>query len=194
MSTRVKIKFFIIVAVLVGTVVWQIAQLFEPEPVYKGKRLSVWLNTDTEGGGSGEVLRQIGTNAIPTLLKLLGAEDSALKIKLINLLQRQHFVKIDYTPAETWHYRAAFAFSALGTNAQTAVPALIKIVDDNKSPSSRLCAIESLGYVALPTKQAISALSCWATNADVKVQSWAKLGLERICPENAATADIANRP
>jgi hypothetical protein len=194
MSKRVKIAFAIAFVVLVGAVVWQVAQPCESEPVYEGKRLSVWLNSDTGRGESGEVVRQIGTNAIPTLLRLLRTKDSALKVKLMDLLQRQHIIKIEYTPAETWHFRAAYAFGVLGTNAQTAVPALITIADDNISLNSRVCAIESLGYVGLPTKEAVSALSRWATNADSRVRNWAKTGLLRIGPEAATTADITNSP
>ena len=135
-------------------------------------------------------MRQIGTNAIPTLLRLLRVKDSALKVKLMELLQRQDIIRIEYTPADNWHFRAAYAFGVLGTNAQTAVPALIKIADDNLSTSSRLCAIESLGYVGLPTKEAVSCLLRWATNTDREVRSWAGVGLLRIDPEAAAKAGV----
>jgi hypothetical protein len=158
-----------------------------------GDRVSVWLNSDTGGGESGEVVRQIGTNAIPTLLRLLRTKDSALKVKLMDWQLRQHIIKIKYTPAETWHFRAAYAFGVLGTNAQTAVPALIKIADDSISLNSRVCAIESLGYVGLSSKEADYALSRLATNADSRVRSWAKSGLLRI-NEAAIMTDITNSP
>ena len=45
------------------------------------------------------MLQQIGTNAIPTLLRMLRARDSSFKLKLISLAQKQHFIKFDFVPA-----------------------------------------------------------------------------------------------
>ena len=190
MQKRVKIALTIAFVALVGAVVWLVAQPRALEPVYEGKRLSVWLKNESGTGESGETVRQIGTNAIPTLLRLLRVKDSALKVKLIDLAQRQHVIKIECTPADNWHYRAAYAFGVLGTNAQTAVPALIKIADENISPVSRLCAIESLGYVGSPTKETVASLMRWTTNADRDVRNWGGVGLLRIDPEAAAKAGV----
>jgi hypothetical protein len=190
MTNRVKTALAIAFVALVSVVVWLVAQPRALEPVYQGKRLSVWLKNESGKGESGETVRQIGTNAILTLLRLLRTKDSALKVKLMDLAQRQHVIKIEYTPADNWHYRAAYAFGVLGTNAQTAVPALIKIADENISPVSRLCAIESLGYVGSPTKETIASLMRWTTNADNSVRNWARHGLLRIDPEAAARAGV----
>src|SRR5213592_4436066 len=69
------------------------------EPVWKGKRLSAWLK-DYDGLGPrvtsadvDEVVRQIGTNALPRLVSMLRASDSRLKLFVIKLNAKQRFVK-----------------------------------------------------------------------------------------------------
>ena len=66
----------------------------EREPVYRGKPLSVWLQRYIQGGSyigfwpepeADEAIRQIGTNAIPTLLLMLREHDSKLKLALLRL-------------------------------------------------------------------------------------------------------------
>ena len=193
MSKRVKIMLAITFVALVSAIVW-VALSREPDPVSQGKPLSVWLKNESGTGESGEAVRQIGTNAIPTLLRLLRVKDSALKIKLMELVQRQHIIKIEYMSADGWHYRARNAFGDLGTNAQMAVPALIKIADDNISPISRLCAIQSVCYIGPPAREAVPSLLRWATNADSDVRNWAKFGLRYIDPQAAVKARITNTP
>jgi hypothetical protein len=71
-----------------------------------------------------EAVSAIGTNGIPTLLRLLRAKDSNLKIRVMGLLQRQHIVKIEYTPAEHWNVAAAAVFVQCWENwaAMTSLP------------------------------------------------------------------------
>src|SRR5690242_12224993 len=74
------------------------------EPSYDGKTLSYWL-AQYEGIGSAgadtkepkaiesrEAIRHIGTNALPTLLRMLRAKDSRVKLVLVNLIERQDAV------------------------------------------------------------------------------------------------------
>ena len=82
-----------------------------------------------------EAIRSIGTNAIPTLLQMLRATDPPLKIKLVALAQRQHLIKIRYTPAESLNAAAASGFHVLYSKGQTAVPALIEIAKESRSPA-----------------------------------------------------------
>src|SRR2546427_121149 len=71
------------------------------EPSYQGKRLGEWL-ADTRFTDSGRVVlsdasvravRETGTNALPSLMTMLGSSDSQLKLRVIMLLQRQHLVQ-----------------------------------------------------------------------------------------------------
>ena len=204
MGKRVKIVLGVVLFVgLVGVVRWQALQPFEP--TYAGRKLTSWISVywDTnaydimlfrtsETDKADKAVSQIGTNAIPTLLRLLRAQDSALKIKLMDLVQRQHIINIKYTPAEQWNQVARRGFWILGTNAQTAVPELIAIVDKTTSPPSRKNAILTLAFSGSRAKEALPSLFRWATNADTTLQIPARFAILRIDREAAAKAGITN--
>jgi hypothetical protein len=85
---RVRIPIAIAFAVLVGVIGWQLVKPSD-EPSYKGKTLSAWLRSyeyiarshsagvaeESELDEIREAIRHIGTNAIPTLLRLVRAKD-----------------------------------------------------------------------------------------------------------------------
>lgn len=177
---RVRILIILVVVILAGVIGRQVAK--PHEPLYKGKPLSLWLTKEYTNSNSGDdvetAVRLAGTNGIPVLLRLLRAKDSAL----MRLAQRQHIINVEHMPPQIGYYGASYAFGVLGTNAYTAVPELIKIADDNISQPSQTCAIESVGYVGLPTGEAVPALLRWATNSNPQVRSWARSGLDRIDP------------
>lgn len=134
------------------------------EPVHHGKRLSAWLQAYQSQGLAGveswpvrveqqqadEAVRHAGTNALPTLLRMLRAKDSALRIKFIGLARKQHFLRVKYTPAEELNYQACVALGVLGARAQCAAPALKEIVNQNLSRSSQGYAAAGLAFVGSP--------------------------------------------
>jgi HEAT repeat protein len=187
MIKRVQITLAVLLVALVSGIAWQ--ALRERQPVYQGKRLSSWLKVYRLGWmihttlNADEAVRQVGTNALPTLLRMLRAKDSALKVKLMELAKRQHIIKIEYTTAQELNYRAACAFRALGVEAQSAVPALIEIANRNISPASQCRAIESLGSIGPSAKEAVPSLLGWATNADSEVRDHAITALVEIHAE-----------
>jgi hypothetical protein len=128
MRKRVHIALAVLLVILAGVIACQVLRL--REPVYQGKPLSVWLIAY----GRDEAVRQAGTNALPTLLRMLRAKDSALKVKLMDLAQKQRFIHINYIPSDELNYRACSAFGVLRAKAQSAVPALIRIYEQNISP------------------------------------------------------------
>jgi HEAT repeat protein len=198
MPKRVKTALASVSIALVGVIVWKVAQ--PREPIYKGRTLTSWLEVYNRTGdrqqrdAADRAVQQIGTNAIPTLLRLLRVKDSASKTKVIFLARSQHAIKIQYPYAGEWNQMAARAFSCLGTNAQTAVPALIQIAHENISVTSRSYAIEALGLIGPPAKEAVPSLLLWATNKVVAVRRYARLTLFRIDPEEAAKVGITNSP
>jgi HEAT repeat protein len=101
----------------------------------------------------------------------------------MDLTRRQHSIKNEYPPAEDWNLGAQYGFSVLGAKAQSSVPALIEIANQNISSASQYCAIEALGYIGPPAKDAIPSLLGWATNADWQVRCHALLALGRIRTE-----------
>jgi hypothetical protein len=195
MRMRGKIALALLLIALAGVSAWQGLRL--REPFYQGKRLSDWLAVYKMEGMAGvetwqvrleqqeadEAVRRIGTNALPTLLRMLRAKDSALKVKCIGLAKRQHFIRIKYIPSEELNYRACSGFGVLGAKAQNAVPALIEIVNQNRSRASRWYAIQALVLVGPPAQEAIPLLTSWATNADSSARSYAVNALGRIRAE-----------
>ena len=191
MQKRLHIVLGVVLVMLASVIVWQVQHL--REPVYKGRRLDDWLSAYRLQGTAGvetwqvrlqqqeaeEALRHAGTNALPTLLRMLRAKDSALKLRFIQLAGRQHLIKIRYTPAEELNYRACSAFGVLHAKAQSAVPALREIADQNLSYASRwyaLTALQSVGPPATPdgTERTQTANALSARNAQTAAATGVK--------------------
>jgi hypothetical protein len=151
-------------ALLLGAVV-----TFAPksnEPVYEGRSLTQWLREVDEAPLSWNGLeetnhpvriairavRAIGTNGVPTLLRLIEARDSRAKTAVLYLLDKQTVVRIRVRRAENLNRYGIKGFQLLRTNAQAAVPSLL--VDSHaKDPQLRtraLLALEMLGYPGTP--------------------------------------------
>src|SRR5437870_12631878 len=108
---RIAPLFSLLLLPVIGVTAWQV--LRPREPSYQGKPLSVWLEgynpyrtsdsgvlvEQPEWRKADESVRHLGTNAIPTLLKMLRARDTAFKTRLMRLAQKQHIVKIKWTSA-----------------------------------------------------------------------------------------------
>src|ERR1700722_18165926 len=146
-------------ATLLAGLGWQL--LRPQEPSYQGKQLSAWLYEVwyLDGGVDPEAekaVRQIGTNAIPYLLKLATIRDSALKTKVSAVLPEKWLVSYVTKSAHN-HFSAAFGFEALGPAAKTAVPALINLLD-YKDEDIRKTAAHSLGSIGSAAQDAIPKL------------------------------------
>jgi hypothetical protein len=184
----------------------------EAEPVYEGKTLSEWLLVEywsesmtaspyvgqiIVGHGNREAeeaIRGMGTNGIPTLLRLLRAKDSALKARAMSLLTRQRVIHVEYQPDHVWNNAASMGFKALGTNGYMGLPELIEIAKQRGSPLSQLLAIRSLGYLGPSAKEAVPSLLRWATNSNNNIRSVSINVLRQIDPEAAAKAGFTNSP
>ena len=188
MRKRVHVALAGLIVAVVGVIAWQVTRPQEREPVYQGKRLTFWLYEAYEGNGRNgegaeEGMRQAGTNAIPTLLRMLRAKDSASRVMVTGLARRQHLIEIDFARAEGWNTAALIGFHLLGSKAQSAVPALIEIANQNISPPSRNDAICALGMVGPSAKAALPSLLQWTTNADWKGRLYAIRSLYEIGAE-----------
>jgi len=78
---RVRIAVAVLVVFLMGTVGWCLLPSPEREPIYQGRGLRAWLWEYYNGGnlvGVTNAVREMGTNAIPTLLRMLRKRDSFL--------------------------------------------------------------------------------------------------------------------
>ncbi len=133
--------------------------------MYQGRPLRQWLAfytqgvtvdargsvTDTSGLGAAgmpkqdvdKAVVQMGTDAIPTLLRLLGTSDSPFSRKWVALLQKQHFFK---PPQQAWlgYSQACQAFEALGPAGSNAVPALVNLYRQRVSADSQVFVLDAL--------------------------------------------------
>lgn len=118
------------------------------EPMYNGKPLSEWiccaLPDDQE-----EAFMHIGTNCLPIVLDIIGATDKGMK-RVARRLESQGFraqaQSGDDGVINQLRESASKAFDILGTNAVSAVPRLVKILNENDETTS-IYAADALGQV-----------------------------------------------
>jgi hypothetical protein len=132
----------IIAATLFGCVAAVAAVVYSTkpdEPTVEGKKLTAWLRLIDSGPISAqddsayaeqhhafEVVKTVGTNAVPTLLRLLRARDSKAKVFIASLVNRQSWLPLSITPARVSHQCAYRGFQILGTNGSGAIPSLLE--------------------------------------------------------------------
>ena len=109
----------------------------EREPVYQGETLHYWLSDFWPGRNptpekveqDNLAVRQIGTNAIPILLRWISAKDGPLKQKIVAWIYRHPQVPFRLESSVDKNMLAASGFRILGkSQAGPAVPALVEIV------------------------------------------------------------------
>jgi len=111
------------------------------EPVYEGKPLRAWLgafdaNEDSSNRVAAQLaIRQMGTNALPFLIRYLRHRDPPYYVQFVNLKARLHLLRggVDYETQ--WHRRAALACGELGVAAEPAFPALLAAANDPHAAS-----------------------------------------------------------
>jgi len=178
MRKQVRITLAVLLIGVAWVIAWQLLRDREPEPVYQGKGLRVWLreyevNRFTEDQKELKVqntaagaIRKIGTNSIPTLLKMLAKKDSFIVSKFVDLWTA-HICRIGYLPAWVrdpgWYQNRAahhldaalMGFEILGPVAQQAAPVLIKLYEQNISPQSQYATSHALIAIG-PAAQTIA--------------------------------------
>ncbi len=195
MRLRAHIALAVVLAVLVSAIAWQMLQASrERQPVYGGKALTLWLRTydpsspfgrhSPEWNAADDAVRHMGTNCIPILLRMIRQKDSPTKLWVIAFAQKHRLTKrIHFVPAAVRNVQASRAFIVLGDMAKDAVPALVKMNDDNISAESR-CAIEdALAWIGPAAKPAIPLLVRATTNANPRVRASALWALGEIHAE-----------
>jgi HEAT repeat protein len=179
--------------VLVSGLACFLASRGSRQPVYEGKTLALWLRTYSPSSQSqrnspewkkaDDAVRQLGTNCIPVLLRMLRARDSQLKRRLISLVREQRLIKIDFVAAEEVNVEASRAFIVLANTAKDAVPALMKMYNENISTESRRAVADAIAWIGPPARPAIPMLLGAATNSDWRVRANALWALGEIHAE-----------
>jgi HEAT repeat protein len=176
------------VAAVVLVVVLVASLTREQEPKYKGKKLSEWIMDQQEFVPSPEgpliksglgitedardAVRQIGTNAIPYLLKWVQYEQSPTRARVYRVLN-----PILYRVKPAWqlhdyadHNRAdgaASAFVFLGEKAATAVPTLAALMKDRRAPQAADRASRAIRHLSFSVLAADLVLM---TNSDPRIR------------------------
>ena len=153
----------IVVGLLVAGLLW--VTFRKPEPTYDGRSLSYWvLRDDVYHGTSGErrqaeqAIHQIGTNALPFLLKWIQNERPAWRSMAIDLARRLPTWKlanwIEDNKSETLANNSTDALAALREQATPILPELLRLLANKPTMSSTALRISSLlpaiGTNALP--------------------------------------------
>ena len=158
MRKRVGIALAVVLVALGGVVCFQILCPQEREPVYQGRALRFWLR-DYAGWDIGpkawaaakvraeDAVRQIGTNAIPNLLKMVSKTESPRMGKVTDFWDR-HIANLKILPARVRHpawyknqprylnMEGEIGFKILGADAHEAVPELMSIYQGTLSMDS----------------------------------------------------------
>jgi HEAT repeat protein len=138
-SKRTRISLFVGLLFIIAALILAVAR--SREPVYNGKKLSEWLQIltpDPEKASNPKdreeaefAIRQIGTNALPVLLKMLHSKENSFKSRLKDTLEYdQEIVDIRFLPRD-WNYvRAVNALFVLGPSAKPTIPELNRMLAD----------------------------------------------------------------
>jgi HEAT repeats len=113
------------------------------EPVYEGRRLSVWLaDLDTDKPQAtrrraAAAVRHIGTNAVPVLLEDLGARSSPMQTAVVGWVRRHPWIKLRVATSAERRSRAYLACRVLAPLAQPIIPGLIQLLkEDETAPTA----------------------------------------------------------
>jgi HEAT repeats len=183
MRKRYRIAIIVLLAAIFGVVAWW--KLCTPaEPSYQGRPLIVWLRIYDENPPSyiktDEAVRNMGTNSIPFLLRLIQAKDSRLKLKFFELADKQSFINIPHTTANSLHHRAMIAFEALASRASNAVPQLNKIYSESTNETTLCDVAACLGSIGPAASNAIPVLLSRTAGRDTYVRTTAIWALGEI--------------
>jgi HEAT repeat protein len=159
MKKRNRILFFSLLVVLLIAFAWFL--LRQGEPVYQGKPLSYWLDPKRVGQGDEQeadiAIRAMGTDAIPTLLSMLGTKDTRIRRGLIKLSEKFDWLPLHIRDREEILNMAMRGFEALGPIAKPAEPALVRFLRDSDS-QTRVYAAYVLTKIGSPAGDTVRAL------------------------------------
>lgn len=159
------------------------------EPVYNGKPLSEWICCGSPNEQD-EAILHIGTNAVPILIKLLGANDKQMKwvaARLESSGLREMVASDDGGTITGIRETASQAFGTLGTNAEFAIPQLIKLLDKDDEDVTPYAA-SALGQIG---PKGIAALThALSTTEKASTRQNIAIGLGQNSPNSDAAAQI----
>lgn len=157
---RLRLILILLAVVVLAGVVLVLVQPTEPK--YKGRTLTSYLRgpwkqidgPQTENphfAPDEEAIRAIGTNGIPTLLRLIQAHDPPWKAKAIDWLNNQKLVQMDILDARNKRQLGLLGFLLLGDLALPATQNLLELTK-NGDPQVRALATGILLHLPVGSK------------------------------------------
>ncbi len=177
MGKKRGILLAVLFVALLGVLVWMLSR--PAEPAYQGKQLRAWLK-DLQTGWDGDTnhaafiaFREMGTNAIPALLKIIRSDDPPFESFIFELNRVQSLVH--FPGGETWLERdaASSALYAMGANAKPAFSTLTNLLFHTNSAVFSAIPLAGMGSEGLPP------LFAALTNQNAGIRLSAANGLAR---------------
>jgi hypothetical protein len=155
MTKRFRIIFLLMFALLAGMLSLYVHH--NREPSYQGRTLTRWLEVFHKASddplaneailnASTNAVRQIGTNAIPFLLKKVASREWVFRGRVESLLERQSLIHFHFARPDYKNVLGMSGFIILGKDAKSAVPELIMLSKD-PDDVARFFALDSLGAI-----------------------------------------------
>ena len=125
------------------------------EPEYDGQPLSYYLSSLTYSQvrlerSARDAILDIGSNAVPYLIKILDARESRFKMWFNELADRQSFIRFRFAPLVNRQIQAAMACQELGPVAAPAIPSLARLVDSPQLGFLAVAALAEIGPQTFP--------------------------------------------
>ena len=184
-----RVYLLILLGVVVAGVLVAVFASREREPEYGGKKLSEWVQMcgiDYESPQAKKAILQIGSNAVPYLVKWIRYEPPSWKEKLYAVVNKaSSSLKFSYrlTDSEEFlAYGSMRALLVLGPEAHGAVRDLTKVMYDPKTTISANRALTVLSVVVMKTsdRRVVPALQEMLNDPNPKVRAFATHGLRNI--------------
>jgi HEAT repeat protein len=188
MGKRGRVLIAIAAVAILAVLAWGVlrSSATAPEPVYKGKPLSYWLQgygftynaTNRPNYQDAQIaMMAAGTNAIPVLLRMLRAQDSPLKTRLLWWSYRYAYFRDHFRSAGALNSEALNGFANVH-DASGAVPELIKMVNENRHGLQTTYAIIILSQIGPAAHEAVPSLlhTLAGTNESARAAALEALG------------------
>ncbi len=187
MPKWVKIGLCVFLLGLVGGIAWLLWHT--REPAYHGRPLSQWLDRFNQGVNKGwphkmegttEAIRAMGTNSLPFLLDYIGHQEPWITRVGIDLLRRQHRVKLPFYGENPYREPSLMALHILGSEAAPLFPELLKLAENPLTSYEGTRALLAIGTTAIPALERV----CRSTNFNVRVLALWQIASLRAVPRD----------
>ena len=115
-------------------------------------------------------IQHLGTNAVPWLIQMQNARDTAFNLAFQRLCEQQSLVDIQLITADDRRHAAMNCLAVLGPNAKAAFPNLVQLINDRDSYEAAITLFR-IGTDSIPTLEATA-----STNMTMQAYCWDMLG------------------